>query len=299
MGKKTLSAKIKKVPREKSMIVISYLFSFFFQVVTLQTKFDYGKLLNHAFLKQTFGDLTTQINNVGDRVDAFQTKLADYFMTIAVHDRDLAMAELTAARDGYSEKEAQISETSKRVDDDLKVIFRLAFTLTGAEIAENAAELALQIANAFNPIKHLAEGAQIVLDIKAAAAKLALSGVQMAKLGRALVESMPKVEKIRARITKQKGEMEATVQVMEGILKKQGPLTEADAKNIIKRVGDFTESATPEDITEIGEVLQLLASTACDAIDAADTLAGAGVALVAAGKYQLLHLFGRSFSARF
>ena len=80
--------------------------------------------------------------------------------------------------------------------------------MVGAENIENTAELAIQTANALNPIKGVAQGAQVFLDVKAAAQKLAKSGAVMAKLGRAMAVQLPKVEAMRKKIEAKKKTME-------------------------------------------------------------------------------------------
>ena len=67
----------------------------------LQTKFDYGKQLDHAFLKQSTGDLTSKISHIGDKVDNFQTELAGYFKSLAVYDNERANQDLAGARYWY------------------------------------------------------------------------------------------------------------------------------------------------------------------------------------------------------
>ena len=74
------------------------------------------------------------------------------------------------------------------------------------EIIENTANLALQIANAMNPIKHLSEGAQAVLDVQEAIATLLKSGAVLARIGRALDKQLPLVRKIRNKIAGRRNE---------------------------------------------------------------------------------------------
>ena len=179
--------------------------------------------------------------------------------------------------------EEKIRVKSEKVQEMLTELFALAFSMTAVEIYENTAELAVQVANACNPIKGLSEGGQIILDIKEAAKKLLKSTVVLAKLGRALAVQMPKAETMRVKIAEKKKTMENVTGTMERILKGDGPLTEEDANDILVGYGSFKESATAEDIAELGSILEVLATTACDAIDGADTLLGVGVALVAAG----------------
>ena len=71
------------------------------------------------------------------------------------------------------------------------------FSQVAGELYENAADLAVQVANSFNPIKGLTEGAQIYLDIKEATKKLMKSGVVGVSLARAMAELFPKVEKMK------------------------------------------------------------------------------------------------------
>ena len=75
------------------------------------------------------------------------------------------------------------------------------------------------------------------------------------------------------------------------ILLKQekGLFTAEKATEFLKEYyGSFKESATAEDITEVGSILTSVATGFCDALSGAQTLGGAYVQKVAAGVYSFL-----------
>ena len=139
-------------------------------------------------------------------MDNFQTRMSDYFANIAEFDSGLARTDLDDARGWYATHEATIKTQSDKVQDHLKDLFVLSLSMIAGEIAENTVNLAIQIANAFNPIKHLAEGAQAVLDVQEAAKKLMKSTAVLARIGRALDKQLPLVRKIRNRIAERRNE---------------------------------------------------------------------------------------------
>ena len=81
-------------------------------------------------------------------------------------------------------------------------------------------------------------------------------------------------------------------------MKSRSPLTMADAKEILKGYGDFEESPTQQQIVALSTILELLVETACGAIDGADTLAGVGTEVIAAGTCKFFHFVRKPSKGR-
>ena len=148
--------------------------------------------------------------------------MSNYFESIASFDSGLALTDLDDARGWYATHEATIKTQSDKVQKHLQDLFKLSLSMITVEIIENTGNLAIQIANALNPIKHMSEGAQAVLDIQAATAKLLKSGAVLARIGTALNQQLPLVRKMRVKIAGRKKGMEALDAEMNKILTGSG-----------------------------------------------------------------------------
>ena len=253
------------------------------RVMNLQTKFDYGKLLDHAFMRQNMADLNKQIYRIGDKVDSFQMKLSDYFTQMAEFDRQKSELDLSYWQSTWNRNVRGITQKTPLFTNQLKDIFKLALSMIHLEIVENIVDLAVYVSNMANPVAWLVGGsATTAMNVKDATKKLAKAGAVKTRLQTTMATQLPKLQTIEKRIKKKEKVTREKFSVMIKLVNGIGPFTDSEAEEFLKTYGEFSPCVTAADVAEYHAILSGLVDTACAAIQNADTVAGVAVETVEA-----------------
>ena len=152
------------------------------------------------------------------------------------------------------------------------------------EIAERARLLGLAIVQMCSPVEALVDAVGGIMDFLEAVKNVAVAGVKLTALTRAFVQENKGLVALAERLKKQEKKTFDDWKDMKKVITNEQPMTKKIAIDFLENYGNFNPSMTPEDIAEYRVRQDILITTACDTIDSADTIPGAVVAGVAAGK---------------
>ena len=111
-----------------------------------------------------------------------------------------------------------------------------------------------------------------VLDIEDAVKDLMKSKKVMIELGRAMGKQMPRIAEIADKVTEDNIEMQKTLDAMVSMVKGDWPITASVAMKFLDTYSTFNPSVTPQLIAEYEENLDVVVTTACDALANADSV---------------------------
>jgi len=250
--------------------------------IKLQTKFDYGDLLNHLFMKVSFSSLQERIFKLGDKISDEQKKLGSYFSTLANFDRVKAEEDLEKARELWSSTKSDMDRRQHTLRYQITAIFVYAFGVVAGDLMEEAAELSMRITDTVNPFNWGSSDA--VINIKNVIKRMLKAGAKIARLAYALDKGVDKINAIASRLREKRRQNARKFGKVRKLLEAPSgtPFTLALAKEFLEIYKDFEPSVKGPDITEYHTTLSMIVGTACEVIKGSDSIPGALIETAAA-----------------
>lgn len=240
----------------------------------LKTNVNYGKLLDHNFLKDSF-------SKTDDKVENSLQKLAEYFGTIARFDNNKIKKDFAYLRDSYKKEENELKYSEEKLEGRLHNIYKIATTILGIDLAEQTVKALVRAAAFANPISSIVNTADNVIKAMDAVTATLKTGAKTAKL----ITAFKRFDtKILIQISEQREKNDNILKILEVSLKSQKDFSLSTANKFLDIYATYSPFLTPVILAKYKTPIVDIVEAACDVIENANSVAGAGVSIFQATK---------------
>ncbi|XP_028390790.1 uncharacterized protein LOC114515691 [Dendronephthya gigantea] len=264
----------------------------------LNTKIDYKEYLKQGQIERildvvqnqelTIFTITDNLKkqfdkSVGERFQEMKT----YFSQVEGFNKEIAKADIGYISGTLNTYETSIENLAREVATGLSDLLLYAIGTSSADLIQKTAVLAMQIADACNPLKTLFGGGAAT-DVLGAADELALAIANVAKsakLQSSFGELIDKTEKIMNKFD----DNSEFLRTVKELLKKIDAEETSDSSfednkiTFIEKYNAYTPGVTKPELTEMTATWETVLDEACNVIDGAETTGAAAIKAIVDG----------------
>ena len=251
----------------------------------LNTAVDYREFLRQKQLDRILTVLAEQsstslqiANDLKEHTTTKFSELRTYFEKVETFNQQIASADIGDINRGLDSYTRSVNRIVGKLKIDMIFLFVQAFVGVGLNIAEKVVVLAMEIAEAVNPIKWLTDGGS-ARDILDATADLLNAIADLVKLVRVTVtftQLQSKTAAIAAKLERNDNFLQDVKNVInrKTVTREQ---FEASKSSFLEKYASYDAQITKPELVEIGTIWVNVVDAICGVVDAIDTAAGAPI----------------------
>ena len=255
------------------------------QVVFLENKFHYSKLLEQNLLKQRFSSLKNDIANLGDQTSAFQQSLADHFKTLSQFDAMKIQTDLKSLTTSWSTSTNGIRDEKSLLQKQLSDLSTLASKVLIADKIELAVNVVLQVVQTvLGGLKSLAGNLASIHNSAADIAKSALKSAQLGFIIQQLPETQKTITEIEKNMEQNKKSHSVINRFFEEAQNSRSGFSLETARQFLNHYKDYRGAIDVVKVAQLHKSLDFMVDGICGMINSASSVSGNVMVTIKAGE---------------